>query len=267
MWDKPLSIIFHQHFLHGKHFTPKVSLIAAYSVFGAEHGNLFCFGATAQLENKFSLGGHRKGAGYTMAWVTPWLWGQTQARTINKTKPECPSCLNSHGTCCSHRPPTWDRRASEWVTIALVSASLPPCTAWSYLTGRTTTENFFLAEGKTSEMLWNVFLALPSLRGGWNDLKTQVLSLSYLAPLFTRSLNLAGGDWNVSELEMPECLADSWLLWNCLRALALALVICQQGKTQVCQLFPRAQRSSLPSAWPQLVSGQIKSYISLMLPF
>lgn len=42
-------------------------LIAVYSVFGAEHGNLFCFGATAQLENKFSLGGHRKGARYTMA--------------------------------------------------------------------------------------------------------------------------------------------------------------------------------------------------------
>lgn len=148
MWDKPLSIIFHQHFLHGKHFTLKVSLIAVYSVFGAEHGNLFCFGATAQLENKFSLGGLRKGAGYTMAWVTPWLWGQTQARTINKTKPQCPSCLNSHGTCCSHRAPTWDRRASEWVTIALVSASLPPCTAWSYLTGRTTTENFFSCRGE-----------------------------------------------------------------------------------------------------------------------
>lgn len=102
-------------------------------------------------------------------------------------------------------------------------------------------EKSFLAEGKASEMLGNVFLALPPLRGGWNDLKTQVLSLSYLAPLFTRNINLAGGDQKVSELEMPECFADSWFLRNCLHAWALALLICQQDKTHVCRLFPQAQ--------------------------
>lgn len=67
MWDEPLSIVFHQHFPFGKHFTLKVSLVAVYSVCGAQHGNLFCFGAMAQLENKLPLGGHRKAAGYILS--------------------------------------------------------------------------------------------------------------------------------------------------------------------------------------------------------
>lgn len=117
--------------------------------------------------------------------------------------------------------------------------------------------NFFLAEGKTSEILRNVFLALSPLHGGWNDLKTEVLSLFYLAPLFRRILNLPGGDWKVSQLEMPECLAV-WLLQICLHAWVLALLFYQQGKTRVCQLFPRVLWSSLLSTWPQRVSGQIK---------
>lgn len=67
MRDKPLSIIFHPHFPYGKHFALKVSLTAVYSVFRAKHGNLFCFGAMAQLENKLPLDGHRKGAGYIVS--------------------------------------------------------------------------------------------------------------------------------------------------------------------------------------------------------
>lgn len=67
MWDKPLSIVFHQHFPYGKHFTLKVSLTAPYSVLRAKHWNLFCFGAMAQFENKLPLGGHRKGAGYIVS--------------------------------------------------------------------------------------------------------------------------------------------------------------------------------------------------------
>lgn len=268
MWDKPSSIIFHQHFLHWQHFTLKFSLIAVYSVFGAEHGNLFCFGAMAQPENKLLLGGRRKGTGYIVSFrVTPRLPGQIQARTINKTKPWCPSCLNSHGTWCSHAAPTWDWRASEWVTIALVSACLLPCAAWSYLTARMMMENVFLQRGKHQRCYEMCSWCFPLLCGGWNDLKPQALSLSYLAPLFSRILNLAGRHWKVSELEMPECLADLWLLRNCLRAWVLALLIRQQGKTHVCQLFPRAQWRSLPFAWPKLVSGQIKSYMRLMLPF
>lgn len=41
--------------------------LAVYSVFRAKHGNLFYFGAMAQLENKLPLGGHRKGAGYIVS--------------------------------------------------------------------------------------------------------------------------------------------------------------------------------------------------------
>lgn len=78
----------------------------------------------------------------------PWIPGQTQARTINKTEPWCPSYLNSHGTWCSHEVPTWEQRASQWVKIALVSTLLLPCTVWSYLTVRTTTENVFLQRRK-----------------------------------------------------------------------------------------------------------------------
>lgn len=39
-------------------------------------------------------------------------------------------------------------RALQRVTIALVRTPLLPCTVWSYLTVRTTTENVFLQRGK-----------------------------------------------------------------------------------------------------------------------
>ena len=158
------------------------------------------------------------------------------------------------------------RPESFGVSYNNFSPCLPSALCCLILSDCKNDDEIFFCEGKTTEMLWNVFPALPPFCGGWNNLKAQALSLSYLAPLFTWILNLAGGVWKVSELEMPECLADLWLLQNCLCAWALALCICQQGKTHVCQLFPWAQQSSLPSAWPQLVSGQIKSYISLMLP-
>jgi len=153
LWGKPLPIIFHQHFLHWKHFKVTFSLITMYSVFGAKQGNLFCFGAIAQLKNTLPFGWTQKRSRVRCVLLSYPLTSRLGSGKNNKQDRALvplqghSSYLNSCGTWCSHTAPTWDQKALEWVTITLAHASLLPCAAWSYLTARMMTK-FFFAKGK-----------------------------------------------------------------------------------------------------------------------